>query len=69
MKPRTESADAAKIQPCRTCLNRWLGNADKALNWAIWYCRKEPEVRRKDMPVIGSDAELKAAKGCGEWKK
>ena len=54
---------------CADCSNRWYGNADKTLNWAQWYCAKRGDVRRKDMPVIGSDAELKAAKGCKDWRK
>jgi len=55
--------------PCRTCQLRWYGNADKMLNWAIWYCRKSAAVKRKDMVPIGDDRALRDAPGCGEWKK
>ncbi len=54
---------------CATCRHRWFGNADKTLTWAIWYCAKRGDVRRKDMPVIGDDKALKVAPGCGDWKK
>ena len=52
---------------CATCSKKWFGNADKALTWAQWYCRKSAAVRRKDMPVIGNDQALRVAPGCAEW--
>lgn len=54
---------------CSTCRHKWFGNADKRATFAIWYCARRGDVRRKDMPVIGSDKELKAATGCKDWRK
>ena len=52
-----------------TCKFRWLGNTNKTLTWSQWYCGLRGDVRRKDLPVIGNDKDLKAAKGCKEWGK
>ena len=57
------------MKGCSTCKFRWLGNTNKTLTWSQWYCGLRGDVRRKDLPVIGNDKDLKAAKGCKEWGK
>lgn len=57
------------IKTCESCKFRWFGSVDKNVHFAQFYCSRRGDVRRKDMPVIGSDKELKAALGCKDWRK
>jgi len=51
---------------CATCIHRWFGVVS---GQAQWFCRKNLKLKRGELPVIGNDAQLKAAKNCKEWKK
>ena len=54
---------------CLHCAKKWFGNKDPAINHSEWHCRKSAAVRRKDMPVIGDDAALRAAPGCKDFAR
>lgn len=33
----------------------------------MWYCRRDLSQPVDKLPLIGNDADLKAAKGCKDW--
>jgi len=49
------------MKTCKSCAYRWI----KPGSFIEWHCRRpgKPLVR------IGTDSELKSAKGCKEWAK
>ena len=54
---------------CLSCRFKWFGSADKNVNFAQFYCAKSAAVRRRDFPVIGDDAALRAAPRCKDFKR
>jgi len=51
------------MKRCATCIHRWYGHKP-----ARWHCRLNTRLPIAKLPLIGTDADLKAAKGCKDWK-